>query len=126
MAALSLDLPIFRFGRTRAAVRSAQAQWEAAQRREESLWSRIRLEVESALLKIEADLVRAETTAKAVAQAQEALRIEEEKYALGKGTLTDLLDAQAALLEAQTQDHETWVAGNIAVAELHLAMGDQL
>jgi len=35
-------------------------------------------------------------------QAEESPRIEREKYDLGKGSITDVLDAQSALLDSQT------------------------
>jgi len=44
------------------------------------------------------NISRFKATVKSIEQAKESLRIESLKYELGKGSITDVLDAQAALL----------------------------
>lgn len=61
---------------------------------------------------------------KSIEQAQESLRIEREKYELGKGSITDVLDAQAALLEAQMVYYHALVDYSSAVAQWRLAIGE--
>ena len=61
---------------------------------------------------------------KSIEQAEESLRIEREKYELGKGSITDVLDAQAALLEAQTVYYNALADYNSSVAQWRLAIGE--
>lgn len=85
---------------------------------------RIGLELEAAWLNIQSASDRIDATAAAVKQAEEGLRIEREKYDQGKGTITDVLDAQSALLEAQTTYHRALADRLIALAQLKLAVGE--
>ena len=67
---------------------------------------------------------RLEVVRSAVAQARESLRIEQQQYGLGKGTIVDVLDAQAALLEAETTYVRVQAQRRIATAQLQLATGE--
>ncbi|MGB9620612.1 MAG: TolC family protein [Armatimonadota bacterium] len=51
--------------------------------------------------------------------------MEEQKYEVGKGTITDVLDAQAAMLDAETNYYKVVADYNIAVAQLGLATGEK-
>lgn len=51
------------------------------------------------------------------------MRIEQQAHRLGKGTLADLLDAQAELLRARTHVVQALVDRAMAIAELRKAMG---
>ncbi len=68
---------------------------------------------------------RVRFTQKAIEQAKESFRIESEKYDLGKGSITDVLDAQAAMLDAQTNHYRALSEYNIALAQLGLATGEK-
>jgi outer membrane protein TolC len=59
-----------------------------------------------------------------VEQAEEGYGIEQDKYNLGKGTIVDVLDAQAALLEAQSTYYRALADHEIAKAQLRLARGE--
>ena len=83
----------------------------------------IRLDVETAILNVTSAWQRVVSAEKSIALAEESLRIEREKYEYGKGTITDVLDAQSALLEAQTGYYRTLAEYKTAVAQLTLAMG---
>ncbi|MEX0775802.1 MAG: TolC family protein [Phycisphaeraceae bacterium] len=85
---------------------------------------RIDLEVQSAWLNMQSASQRIAATTAAVKQADEGLRIEREKYDQGKGTITDVLDAQSALLEAQTTYYRALADRLIALAQLKLATGE--
>jgi outer membrane protein TolC len=93
------------------------------QARLRQLESQMQLELETALLNRQAASNRLEATGKAVDQATESLRIEREKYELGRGAIVDVLDAQAALLDAQTIHYRALADLNIAQAQLRLAAG---
>jgi outer membrane protein TolC len=68
---------------------------------------------------------RVEATEKSIEQAKESLRIEREKYDLGKGAIVDVLDAQSALLDSQTNYYRALADYNVALAQLKLAIGEQ-
>jgi outer membrane protein TolC len=63
---------------------------------------------------------------KSLEQAKESLRIEILKYNLGAGTITDVLDAQAALLLTETTYYRALADFRTALARLKLAMGGNL
>ena len=123
---LFLDIPLFEGGQVDARIRDEMAKLEAQRERLRKLELQIRLEVETAAANVNSLRQRIAATEKSIEQAKESLEIEREKYALGKSTITDVLDAQAALLEAQSiyyralADHET------AKAQLRLATGEKL
>ena len=62
----------------------------------------VRQEVETAILDVDSSSERVKATATAIEQARESLRIETLKYNLGAGVITDVLDAQTALLVTET------------------------
>lgn len=67
---------------------------------------------------------RIEAIRTAIAQAQESLRIERMKYDLGSGSMTDVLDAQTALLQSETNLARAVADYRIAHASLKLATGE--
>lgn len=121
---LVVDIPLFEGGRIEANVREQHAKLAADRERLRKLELQIRLEVESATLNITSASERVAATEKAVEQARESLRIEREKYDLGKGSITDVLDAQSALLESQTTYYRALADHSIAIAQLKLATGE--
>ena len=123
---LFVDIPLFEGGQINARIREEQAKLETQRERLRKIELQIRLEVETTAANVESIRQRIITTEKSIEQAKESLDIEREKYQLGKSTITDVLDAQSALLEAQSiyyralADHET------AKAQLRLATGEKL
>jgi outer membrane protein TolC len=67
---------------------------------------------------------RVQTLRKSVEQDEESLRIERQKYELGKGAIVDVLDAQAALLEAETNYYRALAEVRVARAQIDLAVGE--
>ncbi len=61
--------------------------------------------------------------ARAVVQAEEALRVEKLKYATGKGTINDVLDAEAARFNADSLERKARRYGEIGRLNLYLALG---
>lgn len=118
-----VDVPVFDGGLTEARVREQRARLAAAQERLRKLELQVRLDIESATLNIAAAAERIAATEKAIEQAKESLRIEQEKHDLGKGSVTDVLDAQSALLDSQTNYYRALADHHIAVAQLKLATG---
>jgi len=120
------EIPLFEGGRIRARIREETAKLAAAQERLRKIELQIRLEVETALLNTTSAFERVQTTEKAIEQARESLRIEREKYELGKGAILDVLDAQSALLEAETNYYRGLTDFNIAKVQIKLAMGEDI
>jgi len=119
------DLPFFEGGRVRAKVSAERARMAEQQARLRQLELQMQLEIKTALLNRKAASNRLEATGKAVNQATESLRIEREKYELGRGAIVDVLDAQSALLDAQTNHYRALADLNIAQAQLRLATGTE-
>jgi len=122
---IAAEIPIIEGGRVEAKVAEQRAKLAAARERLRKLELQIRLDVETALLNIQSSQQRIEAIKTAVEQADESLRIEREKYDLGKGAIVDVLDAQDALLESQTNYYRALADYNVAVAQLHLAVGEE-
>ncbi|OGR25293.1 MAG: hypothetical protein A2277_09830 [Desulfobacterales bacterium RIFOXYA12_FULL_46_15] len=120
---LVLEVPIFKGGQVDADIRKQRADLAAAQERLRLLDLQVRLEVETALLNVESSGERAAAIRKSIAQAKESLRIEQQKYNLGKGAIVDVLDAQAALLDSETTYYRVLAECHTAVAQLKSAMG---
>jgi outer membrane protein TolC len=120
-----VDVPVFEGGRIEARVRQEKALLAAAQERLRRLELQVQLDIETAVLNIGSAAQRVKATEKAIEQAQESLRIEREKYDLGKGSITDVLDAQSALLDSQTNYYRALADHNVASAQLRLAVGEQ-
>ena len=120
---LVIDFPLFEGGQIAARVREEQARLSAAQERLRKLELQIRIEVESAALNVTSAQKRILTTGKSVEQAEEGYGIEQDKYDFGKGTIVDVLDAQSALLEAQSTYYRALADHEIAKAQLRLATG---
>jgi outer membrane protein TolC len=122
---LVLEVPIYEGDQVNAGIREQRANLAAAQERLRTLDLQIRLEVETALLSVESSRERAAAIRKSIGQAKESLRIEQQKYNLGKGAIVDVLDAQAALLVSETTYYRILAEFHTALAQLRLAMGEE-
>ncbi|MBA2880915.1 outer membrane protein TolC [Desulfosalsimonas propionicica] len=120
---LHMEMPLFAGGEIAARTAGARADQAALQARLRELELQIRLEVQNARDAVIADTKRVQTTRAAIEEAAEALDIEQTKYNLGKGTIVDVLDAQDALLRAQTNLARALAAYNTDLARLELARG---
>jgi len=121
-----LTLPLFEGGRITAKVKEEWAALAAAQERLRKLNLQVRQEVEVAVLDVRSSSERVKATEKAVEQARESLRIETLKYSLGSGSITDVLDAQSALLQTETTYYRALSDFRTAIARLKLAVGGEL
>ncbi len=122
-AGLSLSLPLFEGGRNAAGLQEERAILEAQKNRMHALRLRIATEIETVVLDISAARERIEIARMGIEAAKEGLRIEKIKYEQGKGTISEMLDAQAELLEAETNHDQAYGALLIACAQLQLASG---
>uniref|UniRef100_A0A7C3ZB22 TolC family protein n=1 Tax=Desulfobacca acetoxidans TaxID=60893 RepID=A0A7C3ZB22_9BACT len=123
---VTLSLPVFEGGRLTAKVKEELSALAAAQERLRKLNLQIRQEVESAILDVNSTSARVKALEKSLEQARESLRIETLKYNLGSGTITDVLDAQAALLTTETTYFRALADFSTSLARLQLAVGGKL
>jgi outer membrane protein len=121
-----LTLPLFEGGRISAKVREEISILAAAQERLRKLNLQIRQEVETAVLDVSSNTERVKALEKAIDQSRESLRIETLKYNLGSGTVTDMLDAQAAQLVTETTYYRALADFRTALARLKLVVGGNL
>ena len=122
---LFVDIPLFEGGQVAARIRDELARLEAQRERVRKLELQIRLEVETAAANVNSLRQRIITTEKSIEQAKESLDIEREKYGLGKSTITDVLDVQGALLEAESTYYRALADHEAAKAQLRLATGEK-
>ncbi len=118
------NFPIFDGGQISATVKKEKQKLQQLEEMLRELKLKIQLELKVAKLNIESTQARIEVTQKAIEQAKESLRIEKEKYDKGKGVIVDVLDAQTALLESQTNFFRALADFNTAIAQLKLASGE--
>ncbi len=120
---LSLQIPLFDGLATRAKVRTARARVRASAAALRKLRLQGRLEIQTAWAEINAARARLRATSLSIRQAEEALRLEREKHRVSRGTIADVLDAQAAALQAAATHLQAKVKLAVATARLRLAMG---
>jgi len=120
---ISLNIPLYEGGAISARVRKERSKLNSMRQQLRKLKLQIDLDVETAILNINSSNERVDATEKSIEQAKESLRIERSKYDLGKGSITDVLDAQSALLITQTIYYRALSDYNTAVAQWHLAIG---
>lgn len=123
---IALSVPLFEGGRVSAKINEESAILSAARDRLKKLELQIRQETEAAALDVMSSTARFKATEKSIEQAKESFRIESLKYELGKGSITDVLDAQAALLQAETSNCRACIDYHISMARLRLATGGSL
>jgi len=123
---VGVAIPLFEGGRVVAKVSEERATLAAAQERLRKLELQIRQDVETAFLDIRSSSERVKALDKSIEQARESLRIERQKYDLGMGSITDVLDAQSALLQSETNYYRALADLHSAIARLKYATGEQL
>jgi len=102
LAGARLELNIFAGGADRAALAEAQAREREAAHQMAWLRSGVELEVRRAYLDTAAASQRGSAARDSVAQAKDSLRIIQNRYDAGLVTITELLRAQTAELDART------------------------
>jgi len=120
---LFFELPFFEGGKTKATVAQEQARLASLKEKLREMELAIQLDVEAAVLNLGSTGKRISAIEKAIEQASETLRIEMEKYDLGKGSITDIFDAESALLEVQTIYYVALADYNIYKAQLNFVQG---
>lgn len=122
-AAAVLIIPVFDGGLARHQVRQAREEKESAKQTSEQARQRVELEVKRAVLNIDDASVRIDATSKAVAQAEEALRIAGLRYQTRLAPIIEVLDAEVALTQARNNEINAWFDFALALAQWRRAVG---
>lgn len=121
-AGVVLSVPVFDGFRTAGKVAQAQAERDKVAQDKLALENRIRLEARDAVDVLNVAKSVLEAADLNVSQAQKALDMTEANYKYGAATLLDVLDAQAALVEAESNRIQALHAHAIARAALRYVM----
>jgi outer membrane protein len=123
LASVSLRWNVFNGFGDKARVEETRHLLRRSQADEERAGSAIRLQVRRAWADLRAALQRVEVAEAAVAEAQESLRITQNRYSAGLSNVTDLLRNETAVLEARTRHLAAINDQRVAAAALELAAG---
>lgn len=118
-----ISMNIFDGGITSAEIQKAKIFYERAKEELRQAELRALLEIENALSLLKEAEHRIKAAEKAVAQSEEALRIEELRYKTGAGNITDVLLAQSAMSLAQANFYQALYDYNTALVEYKRATG---
>ncbi len=122
-AGIALTWNVWDFGRTKSRVSEARANQRVREEAVAETTLQRRLELANAEAGVRAAAARIEASRLAVEQAQESLRIEQRKYELGQGTITDVLDAQSATVESESLRARALADHSISLAARDFAAG---
>jgi outer membrane protein len=117
---------IWEWGKKSYGVKEKLARLEQAKQRKTELLDQIRLEVKRAYLKNLETEINIITIQKAIAQAKENLRINQERFKEQVATTTDVLNAQTLLAETMTRFYTALYDFKISKAALYRAMGQEV
>jgi outer membrane protein len=121
---LKLTIPILDGGSIKSEINREKVQLEKSREEERSLKHAIIREVRDAHLNIANAQERNEVTRKAIESARENLRVELLKYDTGTAVTQDVIDAQTALLRAETEYYQAIFDRETALAYLRKAIGE--
>ena len=108
---------------TKAQVAQAKLKVNQLQEQHRDLDEQVRLDVQNAYLRVRETADRIRVTEKAVTQAEENLRLNEERYKEAVGTATDVIDAETLLTRTRVNYWTAIYDHQMAKAELLWAMG---
>jgi outer membrane protein len=123
MAGIEVRMDLFQGGARRAKLQHEQAIQEKVGALKEAARDAIRLEVRRAYYDLDTARQQVEVAKAAIAQAQESLRITQNRYESGVSTITDLLSAEEAANRSQADYWETVCRYQTSYANLELATG---
>lgn len=118
-----LNLNLFNGGADRARIVEAQAHHQRAIAQRERVGNAIGLEVHDAFLAHQTARERIAVAREAVTQAEESLRIVQDRYDAGLTTIVELLDSETALTASRTNLTRTLYDATVSQARLDLSLG---
>jgi outer membrane protein len=123
-AILGFSWTVWDWGKTRSSVRQNESVKRQLVQTKKILEDGIRLEIKKAILGLQEAEKNIPTAKKAVQQAEENLRVSEERYKTHMTTSTEVLDAQTLLSQARMNYYNALYDHNLAKAMLLRAMGE--
>ncbi|HEY9659833.1 MAG TPA: TolC family protein, partial [Allocoleopsis sp.] len=123
-AQLGVSLLLFDGGRARAQARQQEANIGIAEDQFANLRDQIRFEVEQAYSQLQASFENIQTTALAVQQAEEALRLARLRFQAGVGTQTDVLRSQTELSRSRFNNLNAILNYNRALVQLQRSVSN--
>jgi outer membrane protein TolC len=123
-AALTVDWNAFDGGRKKYRATAADYEAQAARRLHRDVESVIALEVRRAVLEVDETRQRLAVRQRAVAQAEENLRVNKQLFSQRRATNTEVLSAEALRAKARTEQYNSVYDAALAVLRLQRAVGD--
>jgi outer membrane protein TolC len=123
LAGIEVQIDLFEGGAKRAQLSHERAMQEKVSAMKEMAMDAVRLEVRKAYYDVDAARQQLETARASIAESQESLRINQDRYDAGISTLTDLLAAEEAARRTQIDYWETMCRYYTGYAALELASG---
>ena len=121
---LGVSLRLFDGGQARAQARQAEADIGIAETEFANTRDQVRFEVEQSFSQLQSNFENIQTTALAVQQAAEALRLARLRFQAGVGTQTDVLRSQTALTQARFNNLRAILDYNRALASLQRSVSN--
>lgn len=123
MGGMEIEFDIFQGGAKRAELFRQRALEDKVAAQKQAASDAVRLEVRRAYYDVDASRQQLEVARVAIAQAQESLRINQDRYDSGLTTITDVLGAEEAARRSQTDYWEAVYRFYSSYADLELASG---
>lgn len=123
LGGLELQFDIFQGGAKRAQLARERALEEKVTSMKQVASDGVHLEVRRAYFNLDSARLELEVARAAIAQAQDSLRINQDRYGSGLSTVTDLLGAEEATQRSQTDYWEAVYRFHTSYASLELASG---
>jgi len=123
VAGIELQFDLFEGGAKQAQLSRERAMQEKVAATREMATDAVRLEVRRAYYDVDATRQQLEVTRSSIAESQESLRINQDRYEAGISTVTDLLAAEDAARRTQADYWETLCRYYTGYAALELASG---
>jgi outer membrane protein TolC len=120
---LELQIDLFQGGARRAALSRERANAEKIAALKQAATDAVRLEVRQAYYDQDSNRQQIEVARTAITQAQESLRIDQDRYDGGLLTITDLLGAEETARRTQADYWQATYQFHISYANLELACG---
>lgn len=123
LGGIEVQIDLFQGGAKRAELSRQRALEEKVISMKQAATDGVRLEVRRAYYDVDASRQQVEVARAAIAQAQESLRINQDRYDSGLTTITDLLGAEDANRRSQTDYWDAVYRFHASYANLELASG---
>ena len=124
LGGIEMQIDLFQGGAKRASVARERALQEKIAAMKQAASDGIRLEVRRAYYNLDSARQEVEVARTVIAQAQDSLRINQDRYDGGLTTVTDLLGAEEAALRSQTDYWQAVYRFHTSYAALELASGN--